>query len=57
MQFKRDLSTKEADKYLSWYANERSLDMGKDGRKSVQILLNCALEKGLIPQPIKVTFV
>lgn len=57
MQFKRDLSESDADLYLSWYANQRSLDMGTEGKKAVQLLLDCALEKSLISYPIKATFV
>ena len=57
MQFKRDLSTAEADKYLSWYANDRTLDMGEEGKQAIELLLNTAYEKGLLPQKVNIEIV
>lgn len=50
MQFKRDLSPDQADLYLSWYANKRSIDLGEDGKKAIQFLWDQGFEKGLLKQ-------
>ncbi len=52
LSFKRDLTDAQADLYPSWYANERTLDMGADGQKAVQVLLDEAFAQGLIPKKI-----
>lgn len=57
MQFKRDLSAEEADQYLSWYANDRTLDMGPDGRKAVELLISTAFDKGLLDKRIHLEIV
>lgn len=57
MSFKRDLTTEEADKYLSWYANNRTLDLGTDGRKAIDLLFQMAYEKQLLPNKIKVEII
>ncbi len=49
-QFKRDLSEKNVDLYLSWYANQRTLDMGEEGRTAIQKLLDLAADRELIPR-------
>lgn len=48
MQFKRDLTTEEADRYLGWYANERTLDMGTEGREAIQLLFATAKQRGVL---------
>jgi 1,4-dihydroxy-6-naphthoate synthase len=51
-QFKRDLSDAEADLYLSWYANERTLEMGEAGRAALELLYATAFKRGLLPKKI-----
>ena len=38
--------------YLHMYANERTLDYGKEGRDAVQTYLTLAHERGLLPQAV-----
>lgn len=52
LSFKRELTDTEADLYLSWYANERTLDMGQEGRDALTLLYDAALTRGLLPQKI-----
>ncbi|EKD52152.1 MAG: hypothetical protein ACD_62C00092G0003 [uncultured bacterium] len=46
--FKRDMTTDEADQYLRWYANERTLEMGEEGQRAIQLLYELARERGLL---------
>jgi 1,4-dihydroxy-6-naphthoate synthase len=57
MQFKRDLTAAEADKYLSWYANDRTLDMGEDGRVAIQTLFDLANELNLIDHKVNLEII
>jgi 1,4-dihydroxy-6-naphthoate synthase len=57
MQFARDLDTRDADKFVGMYVNERTLDYGEDGRAAVAKLLTMGHEKGIIPQAIKLEWV
>jgi len=57
MQFKRDLSQEEAEKYLSWYANNRTLDMGDIGKQAIEVLFSHAFEAGLLPSKINLEIV
>lgn len=52
MQFKRDLNTEEADLYLSWYANQRTLDLGQEGRHALALLFKLAEDQHLIPSNV-----
>lgn len=57
MQFKRDLSADQADLYLSWYANTRSVDMGEDGRRAIQFLFDVAQKKGVLDDSVDLQIV
>lgn len=57
MQFARDLDSRLANRFVSMYVNERTLDYGADGRKSIHKLLDLGYEKGIIPIAPKVDFV
>ena len=57
MQFARDLDTQSADKFVSMYVNERTLDYGADGREAVKRLLDMGYKAKLIPQEARVDFV
>lgn len=57
MQFKRDLTAEEADLYLSWYANDRTLDMGADGQKAIALLFETAVQKGVLHQAPELTVI
>ncbi len=57
MQFARDLDSPTANRFVSMYVNERTLDYGLDGRKSIQQFLEIGHERGIIPHPVKVDFI
>lgn len=54
LTFKRDLNAAQADQYLGWYANERTLDMGEEGKKAIELLFLTAYDSGLLRQKIEV---
>jgi 1,4-dihydroxy-6-naphthoate synthase len=57
LQFARGLNPSTADRFVSMYVNEWTLDYGERGRLAVQTLLDRGSEKGLIPHPVKAEFV
>jgi 1,4-dihydroxy-6-naphthoate synthase len=57
MQFARDLPEHLADRFVGMYVNDVTLDYGDDGRRAVQLLLDRAFERGLIPNKVEVDFV
>ncbi len=56
MQFARDLDTNLANRFVSMYVNERTLDYGPDGREAIRRLLDMGHNAGIIPQKPKVEF-
>lgn len=54
MNYARDLSKdpQRAQKFVSMYVNERTLDYGEDGREAVRLLLKLGREKGIIKAEI-----
>ena len=57
MQFARDLDRREANRFVSMYVNERTLDYGPDGRQAIRKLLDEGYAKGIITIEPKVDFV
>ena len=57
MQFARDLDPNLANRYVGMYVNERSLDLGDDGREAIRRLLAMGFDRGIIPRRAKVDFV
>ncbi len=57
MQFARDLDTSLANRFVSMYVNERTLDYGAEGRKAIRKLLAVGHERGIIPIAPLVDFV
>lgn len=57
MQFARDLDTQLANRFVSMYVNERTLNYGEDGKEAIRRLLALGHERGIIPHPVKVDFV
>jgi len=57
MQFARDLDPNLANRYVGMYVNERSIDMGEDGREAVRRILAMGHERGIIPIEAKVDFI
>ncbi len=57
MQFARDLDSTLANRFVSMYVNERTLDYGADGREAIKKLLELGHERGIIPMVPRVDFV
>jgi 1,4-dihydroxy-6-naphthoate synthase len=57
MQFARDLDFRLANRFVSMYVNERTLDYGSDGRQAIRTLLDLGHERGIIPIAPQVDFV
>ncbi len=57
MQFARDLDVGLANRFVSMYVNERTLDYGEDGREAIRKLLDMGHERGIIPIVPQVDFV
>jgi len=57
MQFGRGLDAATADRFVSMYVNDLTLDYGERGRKAVQTLLERGIEKGLLPHSVTAEFV
>lgn len=46
------LSPEDADRYLSWYVNERTLDFGQEGREALNLLYDAAVDKRLLTRRV-----
>ena len=57
MQFARDLDPQLANRFVSMYVNERTLNYGVDGREAIRMLLEIGHEQGIIPIKPQVDFV
>ncbi len=57
MQFARDMKTETADTFVGMYVNHWTVDMGEAGKRSIQLFLDRASERGLIPPVGAVEFV
>ena len=57
MQFARDLDTRDANRFVGMYVNERTLNYGEDGRVAIRKLLDMGYERGIIPHKANVDFV
>ena len=57
MQFARDLDSRLANRFVSMYVNERTLDYGTDGRAAIRKLLDLGYERGIITIAPQVDFV
>ena len=57
MQFARDLDARLANRFVSMYVNDRTLDYGPDGRQAIRKLLDLGYERGIIPIAPQVDFI
>jgi len=57
MQFARDLDARLANRFVSMYVNDRTLDYGPDGREAIRKLLELGHERGIIPIAPQVDFI
>ncbi len=56
LQFSRGLDPADADRFVSMYVNDRTLDCGEEGRQAVQTLLDRGYAKGLLSHHVKAEF-
>ena len=57
MQFARGLDHFTADKFVSMYVNDWTVNYGADGRRAVQVLLDRGFEQGILPHQVQAEFV
>jgi 1,4-dihydroxy-6-naphthoate synthase len=57
LDYARDLPREQADRFVSMYVNEWTVDYGETGRKAVRTLLSQGYEAGIIPHKVEVEFV
>jgi 1,4-dihydroxy-6-naphthoate synthase len=57
MQFARDMEPGLADRFVSMWVNDLTLDYTDRGRQAVRRLLEEGHERGIIPHPVEVDFV
>ena len=57
MQFARDMDPALADRFVSMWVNELTLDYGERGRAAVRRLLSEGHERGIIPHAVDIEFV
>ncbi len=57
LQFARDLDPQLANRFVSMYVNERTLDYGEDGKKAIRQLLTLGHQRGIISSQPEFDFV
>lgn len=57
LSYGRGLSTAEADEFVGMYVNEKTLDLGDDGRESIQLFLDLAAKSMFIPASVQAEFI
>jgi 1,4-dihydroxy-6-naphthoate synthase len=57
LQFGRGLERYDADQFVGMYVNNRTLDLGEDGQRSVREFLKRAYNNGIVPNLIEPEFV
>jgi len=57
LDFARGMNTKLADKFVSMYVNDWTLDYGKKGKEAIQLFLDLAHERSLLPARCVAEFV
>jgi 1,4-dihydroxy-6-naphthoate synthase len=57
LQYARDLPRATADRFVGMYVNQRTLDLGADGRAAYQELLDRGVAAGLVPPVGRLDFV
>ena len=56
-QFSRGLDATTADRFVSMYVNDWTLDYGQRGRLAVQELLDRGFQRGILPKAVKAEYV
>ncbi len=55
--FARGMNTKLADKFVGMYVNDWTLDYGEKGKEAIQLFLDLAYERELLPMRCKAEFI
>jgi 1,4-dihydroxy-6-naphthoate synthase len=55
--FSRGLDATTADRFVSMYVNDWTLDYGRRGRRAVQELLDRGFQRGILPRGVKAEYV
>lgn len=55
--FARGMDTKLADKFVGMYVNDWTLDYGEKGKEAIQLFLDLAYERNLLPARCKAEFI
>ena len=50
LSYGRGISMEEADKFVGWYVNDLTVDLGKAGTQSIELFLSLGARHGLIPE-------
>jgi 1,4-dihydroxy-6-naphthoate synthase len=53
----RGLARDVADRFVGMWVNDRTVDMGEEGKKAIQVFLQRGVEAGLVPAVGKIEFV
>lgn len=56
LKYSRGLDIDTADRFVGMYVNERTLDMGPDGREAVRRFLQMGAQRGFVPADVRVEF-
>jgi 1,4-dihydroxy-6-naphthoate synthase len=57
LKFGRGLEHYDADQFVGMYVNNRTLDLGEDGKQSVKLFLKRAYDNGIVPTLVEPEFV
>ncbi len=57
LRYARGLDRDVADRFVGMYVNERTVDMGADGREAIALILKRGHERGLVPAVPELDFV
>jgi len=57
LKYGRGIDVKEADTFVGMYVNERTVDLGEEGRRSIRLFLERGLKHKLIPEGVEIEFV
>ena len=57
LEFGRGISKELGDRFVGMYVNDYTVDIGCEGQKGLQTLLDRGFEKGILPQKVNISFV
>lgn len=57
LHYARGMKAETADAFVGMYVNERTVDLGPDGRASIELFLRRAADSGLVPEIPNIDFI